>query len=95
MAHFSELTVVFGTYIEHILYISSVQHFSVLTIVLITVSAQIKEAVLTGIALDDEKREEFNKIEQVRFNSLTLINVSMFSDCLDLCLSQLLISQYY
>ncbi|KAL0789060.1 hypothetical protein Bca101_005306 [Brassica carinata] len=25
---------------------------------------QIKEAVLTGIALDDEKREEFNKIEQ-------------------------------
>ncbi|KAL0677380.1 hypothetical protein Bca4012_005361 [Brassica carinata] len=37
---------------------------NVLTIVLITVSAQIKEAVLTGIALDDEKREEFNKIEQ-------------------------------
>ncbi|XP_013628521.1 PREDICTED: probable cytosolic oligopeptidase A [Brassica oleracea var. oleracea] len=28
------------------------------------VEAQIKEAVLTGIALDDEKREEFNKIEQ-------------------------------
>ncbi|CAH8280918.1 unnamed protein product [Arabidopsis lyrata] len=27
-------------------------------------SAQIKEAVLIGIALDDEKREEFNKIEQ-------------------------------
>ncbi|KAF2582715.1 hypothetical protein F2Q68_00003839 [Brassica cretica] len=26
---------------------------------------QIKEAVLTGIALDDEKREEFNKIEQI------------------------------
>ena len=84
MAHFSDLTVVI-----------SVQLFSVLTIVLITVSAQIKEAVLTGIALDDEKREEFNKIEQVRFNSLTLINVSLFSDCLDLCLSQLLISQYY
>ena len=41
------------------------QLFSVLTIVLITVSAQIKEAVLTGIALDDEKREVFNKIEQV------------------------------
>ncbi|CAN6821800.1 unnamed protein product [Brassica oleracea] len=37
---------------------------NVLTIVLITVSAQIKEAVLTGIALDDEKREVFNKIEQ-------------------------------
>ena len=50
---------------EHILYIISVQLFSVLTIVLITVSAQIKEAVLTGIALDDEKREVFNKIEQV------------------------------
>uniref|UniRef100_A0A1J3HIY0 oligopeptidase A n=1 Tax=Noccaea caerulescens TaxID=107243 RepID=A0A1J3HIY0_NOCCA len=28
------------------------------------VEAQIKEAVLTGIALDEEKREEFNKIEQ-------------------------------
>ncbi|VYS71513.1 unnamed protein product [Arabidopsis thaliana] len=28
------------------------------------VEAQIKEAVLIGIALDDEKREEFNKIEQ-------------------------------
>ncbi|KAH0895649.1 hypothetical protein HID58_045217 [Brassica napus] len=27
-------------------------------------SAQIKEAVLSGIALDDDKREEFNKIEQ-------------------------------
>ena len=28
-------------------------------------SAQIKEAVLSGIALEDDKREEFNKIEQV------------------------------
>ncbi|KAL8044715.1 hypothetical protein ABFX02_08G063600 [Erythranthe guttata] len=28
------------------------------------VEAQIKEAVLNGVALDDEKREEFNKIEQ-------------------------------
>ncbi|XP_023643733.1 organellar oligopeptidase A, chloroplastic/mitochondrial [Capsella rubella] len=28
------------------------------------VEAQIKEAVLIGIALDDDKREEFNKIEQ-------------------------------
>ncbi|CAN7037555.1 unnamed protein product [Brassica rapa subsp. trilocularis] len=27
-------------------------------------SAQIKEAVLSGIALEDDKREEFNKIEQ-------------------------------
>lgn len=29
-------------------------------------TAQIKEAVLSGVALEDDKREEFNKIEQVR-----------------------------
>jgi hypothetical protein len=28
-------------------------------------TAQIKEAVLNGVALDDDKREQFNKIEQV------------------------------
>lgn len=30
-------------------------------------AAQIKDAVLTGIALEDDKREQFNKIEQVCF----------------------------
>lgn len=30
-----------------------------------TYPAQIKEAVLNGIALEDDKREQFNKIEQV------------------------------
>ncbi|XP_011012058.1 PREDICTED: probable cytosolic oligopeptidase A [Populus euphratica] len=29
------------------------------------VESQIKEAVLNGVALDDDKREQFNKIEQV------------------------------
>jgi hypothetical protein len=28
-------------------------------------TAQIKEGVLNGVALDDDKREQFNKIEQV------------------------------
>lgn len=32
-----------------------------------TFAAQIKEAVLNGVALEDDKREEFNKIEQVIF----------------------------
>lgn len=37
----------------------------------VCVSAQIKEAVLSGIALEDDKREEFNKIEQVCLKLLT------------------------
>jgi hypothetical protein len=31
-------------------------------------AGQIKEAVLSGVALEDDKRENFNKIEQVCFN---------------------------
>lgn len=33
-------------------------------------AAQIKEAVLSGISLKDEKRDQFNKIEQVSSNLL-------------------------
>lgn len=28
-------------------------------------SAQLKEAILNGVSLEDDKREQFNKIEQV------------------------------
>lgn len=33
-------------------------------------AAQIKEAVLSGVSLEDDKRDEFNKIEQVIFNTI-------------------------
>lgn len=33
------------------------------------------EAALNGIALEDDKREEFNKIEQVRFTLVLLISM--------------------
>lgn len=41
--------------------------FSCLTISYINslYTAQIREAVLNGVSLEDEKREHFNKIEQV------------------------------
>ena len=31
----------------------------------LTYAASIEEAILSGIALEDDKREQFNKIEQV------------------------------
>ncbi|KAM3252570.1 hypothetical protein P3L10_006640 [Capsicum annuum] len=39
---------------------------------------QIKEAVLSGITLEDDKREQFNKIEQVRYGVLLNIVFSLF-----------------
>ncbi|MBA0562630.1 hypothetical protein Golob_007661, partial [Gossypium lobatum] len=33
------------------------------------VDAQIKEAVLNGVSLEDDKREQFNKIQQVQYSS--------------------------
>ena len=33
-------------------------------------AARIKEAVLNGVSLEDEKRDRFNKIEQVSFSTL-------------------------
>lgn len=38
-------------------------------------AAQIKEAVLNGVSLEDDKREQFNKIEQVCFNWKLLMPV--------------------
>jgi hypothetical protein len=32
-------------------------------------SAQIKEAILNGVSLEDDKREQFNKIQQVCFKA--------------------------
>lgn len=32
-------------------------------------AAQIRDAVLNGISLEDDKRQQFNEIEQVRFPS--------------------------
>jgi Zn-dependent oligopeptidase len=34
-------------------------------------AAQIKEAVLSGVALEDEQRKKFNQIEQVSFAFVT------------------------
>lgn len=35
---------------------------------LCTCAAQIKEAILNGVSLEDDKRDQFNKIEQVWFH---------------------------
>lgn len=34
---------------------------------LCTCAAQIKEAILNGVSLEDDKRDQFNKIQQVCF----------------------------
>lgn len=39
-------------------------------------AAQIKEAILNGVSLEDDKRDQFNKIEQVSFKLLFHFEVS-------------------
>lgn len=39
---------------------------------LCTCAAQIKEAILNGVALEDDKRDQFNKIEQVWFHVINM-----------------------
>jgi len=44
--------------------------FYIVTVTIVcicTFADQIKEAVLNGVSLEDDKREQFNKIEQVRY----------------------------
>ena len=45
-------------------------------------AAQIKVAVLNGISLEDEKRDQFNKIEQVSFSNLLCIQPRFILWCI-------------
>ena len=39
-----------------------------------TYATQIKEAILNGVSLDDDKRDQFNKIQQVYIMLLNYMN---------------------